>query len=956
MKHLFSFLISALLLASLLAVFSCQDDFTEEDLIQQQNKAKLDELKSISAKDSLEFLLKMKELDYERFLDSLARADSIALAKGLSVFLPYTYEVQIYNGSVTSIANNGKVKETTSFDQDVTVTITQYGVKQTATARDGLFTFKNIGVGVIHGKVTGAGFTTFEWTVDVSLPFNFFKAAVGVITGTSGTTYFTNGYYLDLLLRYFNQRSFGNQFPIFATAGPTTATHFGRAFIETNLTNRVKEVVPTGTQISAFLNVNDVTFQERYVIPVVTNEPVPSTDPGLQSVNNIFRPKRIAYSFIGSAATDVNGDYSLTTPASPQGLPILLEYGDVVTNKTFFIETNGDVTQVARRNAYGQSISALYTPIPNIASAPTVGFFAGGGATATAVVSGDGAITDIDLTNGGANYQGNPRVIIGAPPAGGTRATATATVTGGVVTDILVTAAGSGYTSAPTVTITEGGGAVASSSGFQFNTTSGGVDNVQITNPGGVNAAPSVVFYADFDSDNSYDVGEEMTVANFPNGINQGSFRSIGANFPTATANLNGSGVGVSSLSITNAGGGLNFAPRVLITSGILANISVTVAGGVVTSVTITNGGRFYSSPPRIDLDAAAGTGTTRAVLTPTLTNGVITSVAITTAGAGYANGTYVLNSALTIVPNGGSSQATGDVIWRGLSLATINVTNAGTVQSDGNYYSNAPRVIVAEPDFRGNGSRRATASAVLGSDGRVIGINVTDEGAGYYSLPTVTLVSGSGATGIAKFGNRFVSEISVTSGGNGYLAAPSVLVVDPAGNGSGATAVAKVVEGVITSIEVTNGGTGYAAAPTVIILDPGTSYNAQTFTRYNNPALGIVLVDAGRVASIEIYQGGDNYPAGTVLRLNATKGSGFVGTATITSGRISAAAVTTGGAGYVGNNYARQLGANVNPNADVTGIPLPGTISFTGVSSLTARSGVRKLVDIDYGTGQNRD
>jgi hypothetical protein len=940
-KILLSVLVACL---TILFVVSCKDDFTEEDLIKQQNEAKLKELSALSAKDSLDFVSKLNALEYEQYLDSVKRVDSLALANG--AYLPYTYQVQVYNGSASNVSNG----RTQDFASDVTVTIIQYGVKQTQTSRDGLFTFANIGVGTIHGTITGAGFTTFEWTIDVSLPYNFFKEVINTSSGNP----FANGYYLEALLRYFNQRSLGNSFPIFATTGANTATFFGRAFIETNLTNRTKEVVPAGTNVTASINVDDAGFRSRYVIPTAA-DPIPSTNPGLETVNNIFRPKKWALTFVGQSATNATGDFSVTTPASPDGLPIRFEYDDVVANKTYFLQTNGDVTSVTRRNAYGQAISGSYSNVPNITLAPTVTFFAGGGAVANATISGDGAVTDIDLTFGGQNYQGTPRVIIGPPPAGGTQATATTVVTNGVVTDITVTNGGSGYVTAPTVTITEGTGATALPGGFQYNSASGGVDNVQITNPGNVNVAPTVVFYADFDNDNVYDVGEEMTATNFPNGIDQSGKVSIGTNFPTGTANLNGSGVGVASVSITNAGGGLNFAPDVLITSGILGNISVTIAGGVVTTVTINNGGRFYSTPPVINLNAVAAAGTTNAVLTATLTSGAISAVAITNAGAGYVDGVYVLNHGNNaIVPNGGNSQAAGDVVWRGLNLASIDVTNPGTIQTDNKYYTTPPKVVISQPDFNGTGAIVATATAILGTDGRVIGINVTNPGSGYYNLPTINLVSGTGAAGTSKLGNRFVSEITVSNGGSGYITAPAVLVVDPASNGTGAIAVAKLTNGVVTTIEITNGGTGYGSNPTVIILDPGTSYNPNTFARYNNAAMANVIVEDGEITEIEIYQSGDNYPTGTELRINANgKGSGATATATVAGGRVTGTAVTAGGLGYVGNNYARALNADVNPDVASN---LPSILNFNAPATQTAKSGVKKLMDIDYGTGQNKD
>jgi FtsP/CotA-like multicopper oxidase with cupredoxin domain len=75
----------------------------------------------------------------------------------------------------------------------------------------------------------------------------------------------------------------------------------------------------------------------------------------------------------------------------------------------------------------------------------------GGGATATATVAA-GAVTAVDVVDGGLNYTVAPIVTIDPPPAGVT-ATATAHIAGGVVTGITVTNPGSGYAAAPLVTL-----------------------------------------------------------------------------------------------------------------------------------------------------------------------------------------------------------------------------------------------------------------------------------------------------------------------------------------------------------------------------------------------------------------------------------------------------------------------------------------------------------------------
>lgn len=945
-------------------IFSCKDDLTEEDLLAEQNKSKLEELKQQMRKDSLDYLLSLNEFEYRKFQDSLRRSDSLALAAlGSAANLPYTYNLQVINGS-TSSTTNGR---TNNFGgTDVTVSITQFGVKQTQTTDDGLFTFGNIGVGVIHGTISAPGFTSFNFVVDASLSYQYFRdfvlslddAAVG---NGGGPT--ISGKYMEILLNYFNQRSFGNDFPIFATTGPTTSTLTGRAFIETNLTNRTKEVAPAGTQIVATIDVDDNNFTDRFILDGDVSDP--TNDPDDAILNSIFNPTSWSIGYLGTAATDANGDYTITVPGSPDGLPILIDYSDVVANKTFFEENNGDVTTLVRRNVYGPNMT--YSNVPFIFSAPSVSFFAGGGASGTVTISGDGSITDIDLTAGGQNFNGVPRVIIGPPPAGGTQATATATVADGRVTDVVIVNGGSGYIAAPSFTITEGTGGTATVNNLEANATNGGVANVVVTNAGSNYAvAPNVVFWTDLDGGGARatDGSEDLNVANFPTGINSIVLnKRSGTVFPAATAVLNAATQTVANVNVTVAGNAMNFAPSVIFSTGEGAAGTATIAGGVVTAVTFPGAtqGRYYVGSPTIQL-LSAGTPTTAATFTATVSGGAITGATFT-AGAGYpaADGDY----ALTITPVG--SGATGTVVWQGNVVGGASIANIGALQTDNIYYSTAPRVEFSMPQFTGTGSTRAEGIASLGQDGRLVGITVTNPGFGYTAIPTISLVSGSGAAATPTFANRVITEIDVTAPGNGYIVAPQILVVDPTGAGSGATAVANIQNGQVTSIDLTNAGSGYINNATVIVLDPGRSYNAQSFSTYSNPAQANVIVQGGVVTGVELYQAGDNYPAGTEVRVSAFHGSGFTATATATAGRIASVTVTNGGTGYVGNNYVRDLNDDIFPNIILAfnsftmnfGIYSTNftDFNFNGNSTeYNSKSGVSRVVDIEYGTGRNQD
>jgi len=90
--------------------------------------------------------------------------------------------------------------------------------------------------------------------------------------------------------------------------------------------------------------------------------------------------------------------------------------------------------------------------------------------------------------------------------------------------------------------------------------------------------------------------------------------------------------------------------------------------GGQVTSVTITNGGSGYTSPPVVTFGNPA-TGSDKALGYALLSNGVVTEIVVTHGGRGYI-------SAPTISFNTGSATATSTIAATGVSQ-TVEVQNA---------------------------------------------------------------------------------------------------------------------------------------------------------------------------------------------------------------------------------------------------------------------------------------
>jgi FtsP/CotA-like multicopper oxidase with cupredoxin domain len=132
----------------------------------------------------------------------------------------------------------------------------------------------------------------------------------------------------------------------------------------------------------------------------------------------------------------------------------------------------------------GQGISKIMTVMPGngYVTAPTVRIIGDGtGAAATAGLNPNGGIT---LLTTGTGYTTAPTVTIGAPAAGGVRATAVATVSGGQVQAISITEPGSNYSTvtAATCAIAGGGGTGATCSTFVA--TAGTVGSITVTAPG----------------------------------------------------------------------------------------------------------------------------------------------------------------------------------------------------------------------------------------------------------------------------------------------------------------------------------------------------------------------------------------------------------------------------------------------------------------------------------------
>ena len=194
-------------------------------------------------------------------------------------------------------------------------------------------------------------------------------------------------------------------------------------------------------------------------------------------------------------------------------------------------------------------------------------------------------------------------------------------------------------------------------------------------------------------------------------------------------------------------------------------------------------------------------TGTTATGIA-TLTSGVVTGITITNGGTGYTS-----PPTITFTGGGGSAaQATA-------SISNTSIVSAVMSASGSNFSSDPTATFLV-----GTG---AVGVGLIGIG--VQSVTITNGGSGYVSPPTVSFSGGggTGAQGFATVVGGVVTGVTITNNGSGYSSAPSVGFGGGGGTGAAGTAVEVnpwFKNGVLTSVNITNGGSGYTTAPTVLL------------------------------------------------------------------------------------------------------------------------------------------
>jgi parallel beta-helix repeat protein len=307
------------------------------------------------------------------------------------------------------------------------------------------------------------------------------------------------------------------------------------------------------------------------------------------------------------------------------------------------------------------------------------------------------AIGSVVVTDGGHGFNSAPTVTITG--GGGTGATAVAIITDGQVTGVTITNPGTGYTSPPAITFHGGGGKGAAATAIATSPKIA-VTMIGFTVANGValGDGPTGTGGGIRDTNNASLVLTNMVITNnFASSDGGGVAMENVLNTPWALilnnttvsnnhAGDQGGGIEEDGTGLVKINAGSVITGNTSTNEGAGIYLDATHQGGVF-SVTVTDRGHGFTSPPVVVFSGGGGTG---AAGTAIIAHGRIVGVTITNPGTGYITPptiTFVgrhgkeAAATATLADDTANLQITGAVISHNVSLDSIGggVANSGT-------------------------------------------------------------------------------------------------------------------------------------------------------------------------------------------------------------------------------------------------------------------------------------
>ncbi len=935
-----------IVIAIITAIASCEKDrFTIDDALKGQEDL-------ITLQDSIDkastLLNDSLSREMELLRDSLQRTGGVI-----------TYSVNVVDAGDAGFS--GKSGKGGSLN-GASVTVSQYGQVLTQTTdATGIVVFNDLRIGNASVSITATDYTSVNFVAD--------------LTPLTDPNYQASSYTV---------REAATLVPVFPITGSSLTTISGKVTLETNLTNNTPEdasglTVVASVDMARDVNLNGVPdFSEKF----------------LQGNGKAGQVISISYSnFANRVTTGADGTYSgLEIPTCANGIPVKVELEDYATDQTLYLNQLGGQSVTGSQairtifSTYYDGVNDNPTAIPVVpplyvefsaptgtVSAPTTP------AEATIIVSPNGAIKFVEITDQGSGYTQAPKVVFASTD--GTGATATAIVTGGKVTGVTVTAGGTGYTEAGTsVSLTQhnGNDAGTITVNMQYSvtgTTQVGTGSdyesaptVEFIGGGGSGAAATanILGYLDnvtgaiTSAGSGYEVGHEPGMVIYGGGytteavltpywtgpLGETNFDDAPYSGPGGDAgffNTDGTGLqfridgqnGITSTDYIDGSGGT--VSHTLENSGQIRNVSITAGGvnyNVGDALTASDGGSFAGQVTSVD----GGTG-------------AITGVTVTDNGGTSAN--YTASTVISAsTASGGSGATLGHDLWA--QLATMLVNNAGS-----GYYTNHD--IEYSTDGGSNWLDFGITEAYATTGLSLTALQITNAGAGYpyESVPSVSFNEEIGYTGTVPTVSfdtdnmRYsVNSLTITNEGSGYTEVPIIRFTGGGmtENGNKAAYTAVLGKGLVKSVTLTNPGSGYTVAPVCKFFGGGLDVHNQAaltatlsgdgigslavtdgpdyYTSaptvgieiYDQAATGVESTSQGEIEAIQVTNHGAGYTVAPVVEIVDFQGSGATATANIANGKVVSIDITNPGTGYSGSAYVNLI----TPEQEKTAIGYP--------------------------------
>ena len=504
-----------------------------------------------------------------------------------------------------------------------------------------------------------------------------------------------------------------------------------------------------------------------------------------------------------------------------------------------------------------------------------------------------GGVAKIAVVDPGQNFTDQPSAVI--TPVGNSAAAGTVWF---VVVSAVVSSPGSSYRLNDVLTPLTGVGASASLVVTGVNST-GGITAVGVSRPGLYSTLPTLVSSSVAVSP-SGGIGATL---NLTMGIGAIDVDVGGLNYPAPPIVhiFGGNGVGATAvatvvagsvvkLPVISNGSGYTALPTVVISSGVGASANVVLApSSVVSTIIVSNDGETFGIEPPVTITsngsgatvAAVYMSITQAMLSNAGSNYAVGDTILVSGGVGYANASILVTSvspagqivAYTLTTGGKYTvlpTLNYNIVSGGSGIAAafnlVSTISEVILGASGSKYATAPVVLV-----NGSGGTPANIIALI-TNGSVTRIVVLDGGIGWLATPTISITSGTGASGyavldptqvlslildnpgigystiqltidgnasgIAELGSDGqIIDLILTEAGSDYVIAPDVVIT---GDGHGAAAHAVLVPSPLAAVYMSNTGINYTSTPNIIV----ESSNSVVLGCLNGPGIARIDVD----------------------------------------------------------------------------------------------------------------